>query len=52
MQDEASAKASTPGTALVAPLRPAPMAEGLFSAVVPQCIARLQSLYEVGCIIT
>lgn len=57
MQDGVQAEASNPpaapqGTALVAPPRPAPMAHGLLSAVGPRRIARLQSLYEVGCIIT
>lgn len=40
------------GGASVAPLRLVPVAQGLLSAVGPRRIARLQSLYEVGCIIT
>lgn len=57
MQDRTQAEASSPppapwGIALVAPPRPAPVAQGLFSAVGPWSTARLQSLYEVGCIIT
>lgn len=57
MQDGVQAEASNPppapqGTALVAPARLAPLAQGLLSAVGARRIARLQSLYEVGCIIT
>lgn len=57
MQDGVQAEASNPrpapqGTALVAPPRPAPVAQGLLSAAGARRIARLQSLYEVGCIIT